>query len=101
MTAPVAPAAEKKPEKVKLTRKEKEKAERELRRAMPPLMQVGRNGVFEFYGAVEYTWAAGNVPGGAFVPVNVVARGHNLYIFEGGMAGHRPSAKHRGEGGIA
>jgi len=84
-----------KPEKVKLTRREKEKAERALRRAMPPLMQVGRNGVFEFNGPLQYTWAAGNVPGGPFVSVNVVARGHNLYIFEGGENGHKPTSKPR------
>lgn len=76
-------------------RKEKARVERELRRAMPPLSQVGRNGVFEMTGQLGYTWAAGNVPGGPFVPVNVVARGHNLYIFEGGEAGHRPSAQPR------
>eukprot|EP00322_Chrysochromulina_rotalis_P016693 CAMPEP_0115861914 /NCGR_PEP_ID=MMETSP0287-20121206/17904_1 /TAXON_ID=412157 /ORGANISM="Chrysochromulina rotalis, Strain UIO044" /LENGTH=222 /DNA_ID=CAMNT_0003316315 /DNA_START=47 /DNA_END=715 /DNA_ORIENTATION=- len=83
----------KKPEKVKLTKKEKEKAERALRRAMPPLLQVGRNGVFEFSGTLQYTFAAGNVPGGPFASVNAVCRGHNLYIFDGGELGHRPTSK--------
>ena len=83
----------KKPEKVKLTKKEKEKAERELRRSLPSLSQVGRNGVFEMIGTLSFTWAQGNVPGGPFVPVSVVCRGHNVYIFEGGEAGHAPSAK--------
>ena len=78
-----------------MTKKEKEKAERELRKALPPLSQVSRNGVFEMAGALGFTWAAGNVPGGPFVPVNVVCRGHNLYVFDGGEAGHRPSAKPR------
>ena len=76
----------KKPEKVKLTKKEKEKAERELRRSLPSLSQVGRNGVFEMIGTLSFTWAQGNVPGGPFVPVSVVCRGHNVYIFEGGEA---------------
>ena len=80
-------------EKVKLTKKEKEALEKELRKNLPPLSQVGRNGVFEMSGQLSFTWAAGNVPGGPFVPVNVVCRGHNLYVFEGGEAGHRPSAK--------
>jgi len=87
--------AEAKPEKVKLTKKEKEAAERELRRTLPSLSQIGRNGVFEMVGSLGYTWAAGNVPGGPFVPVNVVCRGHNMYIFDGGEAGHRPSVKPR------
>ena len=81
------------PVKKKLTKKEKEKAEKELRRSLPPLSQVGRNGVFEIIGPLSFTWAAGNVPGGPYIPVSVVARGHNLYIFEGGEAGHAPSAK--------
>ena len=76
-------------------RKEKERIERELRRAMPPLKEVGRNGCFEIIGQLGYTWAQGSVPGGPFVPVNVVARAHNLYIFDGGEAGQRPSAKPR------
>merc|ERR1712139_348808 len=83
------------PIKVKLTKKEKEAAERELRRRMPPLSQVGRNGVFEMAGPLSYTWAAGNVPGGPFVPMNIVCRAHNLYIFDGGEAGHLPSTKPR------
>ena len=29
------------------------------------------------------------------MPVSVVARGHNIYVFEGGEAGHAPSAKPR------
>ena len=87
--------AEAKPEKVKLTKKEKEAAERELRRTLPSLSQIGRNGVFEMVGSLGYTWAAGNVPGGPFVPVNIVCRGHNVYIFDGGEAGHRPSVKPR------
>jgi hypothetical protein len=78
-----------------MTKKEKEKAERELRKQLPPLSQVSRNGVFEMTGPLSFTWAAGNVPGGPFVPVNVVCRAHNLYIFDGGEAGHRPSAKPR------
>jgi len=92
---PSAPADQLKPEKKKLTKKEKEKAEKELRRSLPPLSQVGRNGVFEMIGPLSFTWAAGNVPGGPFVPVSVVARGHNIYVFEGGEAGHAPSAKPR------
>jgi hypothetical protein len=86
---------ERKDGKVKLTKKEKERAERALRQNLPPLSQVGRNGVFEMVGPLAYTWAAGNVPGGPFVPVNVVARGHNLYVFEGGESGHRPTVKPR------
>ena len=81
--------------KVKLTKKEKEAAEKELRRRMPPLSQISRNGLFEIAGPLAYTWAAGNVPGGPFVPVTIVCRAHNLYIFDGGEAGHRPSAKPR------
>jgi len=79
--------------KKKLTKKEKEQLERELRRNLPKRSATGRNGVFEMSGRLSFTWAAGNVPGGPFVPVNVVCRGHNLYLFEGGEAGHRPSAK--------
>jgi hypothetical protein len=79
--------------KKKLTKKEKEQLERELRRNLPKRSATGRNGVFEMSGPLSFTWAAGNVPGGPFVPVNVVCRGHNLYLFEGGEAGHRPSAK--------
>ena len=77
----------------KLTRKEKEKAEKEMRKRMPPLSQVGRNGVFEIIGDLGFTWAAGNVPGGPFVPMSIVARGHNLYIFDGGESGARPTVK--------
>lgn len=88
-------AVDGKKEKVKLTKKEKEKAEKELRRSLPSLSQVGRNGVFEMIGPLSYTWAQGNVPGGPFVPMSVVARGHNLYVFDGGEAGHAPSAKPR------
>ena len=87
--------AEKKPEKRKLTKKEKEKMEKELRRSLPPLSQLGRNGVFEIIGPLSFTWAAGNVPGGPFVPMSIVCRGHKLYVFEGGEAGHAPSAKPR------
>lgn len=79
----------------KLTKKETEAAERDLRRRMPQLSAVSRNGVFEMIGALYFTWAAGNVPGGPFVPVNVVLRGHNMYVFEGGEAGHRPAGKPR------
>merc|ERR1719482_185442 len=92
---PAAAQAAPKKEKVKLTKKEKEKAERDLRRSLPPLEMVGRNGVFEIVGPLSFTWAAGNVPGGPFVPVTVVARGHNLYLFSLGEAGHAPSAKPR------
>ena len=60
---------------------------------MPPLMQISRNGVFEFSGQLQYTWAAGTVPGGPFEYVNAVCRGTNLYIFEGGERGHNPTAK--------
>lgn len=88
-------AAAGEPEKKKLTKKEKERAEKELRKSLPPLQQVSRNGVFEMAGPLGFTWAAGNVPGGPFVPVNVVCRGHNLYVFDGGEAGQRPSAKPR------
>jgi hypothetical protein len=97
MAAASAVAASEPPraEKAKLTKKEKERAERALRQNLPPLSQVGRNGVFEMVGPLAYTWAAGNVPGGPFVPVNVVARTHNLYVFDGGEAGHRPTAKPR------
>lgn len=90
-----AAGGEQQQQKRKLTKKEKEKAEKELRKALPPLSQVGRNGLFEMVGQLSFTWAAGNVPGGPFVPCNVVAHGHNLYVFEGGQAGHRPSAKPR------
>lgn len=83
------------PEKKKLTKKEKDALERELRKNLPPLSQVGRNGVFEMSGPLGFTWAAGNVPGGPFMPASVVCRGHNVYIFDGGEAGHRPSAKPR------
>ena len=41
------------PVKKKLTKKEKEKAEKELRKSLPPLSQVGRNGVFEMVGRKE------------------------------------------------
>merc|ERR1719473_911677 len=77
----------------KLSKKELAEAEKALRKSLPPLSQVSRNGVFEMSGPLAFTWAAGNVPGGPFVPVNVVCRGHNVYLFEGGEAGHRPSAK--------
>jgi len=79
----------------KLTRKEKEKAEKELRRRMPPLAQVGRNGVFEMTGSLSWTWAAGAVPGGPFVPASCVCRAHNFYVFDGGEEGSRPTAKPR------
>ena len=75
------------------TKKELAEAEKALRKSLPPLSQVSRNGVFEMSGPLAFTWAAGNVPGGPFVPMNVVCRAHNVYIFEGGEAGHRPTAK--------
>lgn len=81
--------------KLKKTKAEKKKEEEELRKHLPSLSQVTRNGVYEMCGSLAYTWAQGNVPGGPFVPVNLVCHGHNLYIFEGGEAGHRPSAKPR------
>ena len=89
--AAATPAAGEK--KKKLTKKEKEALERELRRNLPKRTATGRNGVFEMSGPLSFTWAAGNVPGGPFVPVNVVCHGHNVYLFEGGEAGNAPSAK--------
>ena len=81
--------------KQKKTKAEKKKEEEELRKHLPTRSQTGRNGVFEMFGALGFTWAQGNVPGGPFLPVNLVCHGHNLYVFEGGEAGNRPSAKPR------
>ena len=64
-----------------------------LRLNLPPLSDLGRNGVFEMVGPLGFTWAAGNVPGGPFLPTRIVCRGHNLYVFDGGEAGLAPSAK--------
>lgn len=80
-----------KPEKKKLTESEKKAAELALRRAMPTLAQVSRNGVYEFSGPLSYTFALGNVPGGSFLPINAVCRGHNLYIFGGTNPTSKPS----------
>ena len=91
--APATAAAGEKPAKVKLTKKEREAAERELRRSLPTLSEVGRRGVFEMTGPLSFTFAQGNVPGGPFLPVHVVCRGHNVYVFQAGEAGHAPSAK--------
>ena len=70
--------------KRKLTKKEKEKAERELRANLPTREQVGRKGVFEMSGPLEYTFAVGQIPGGPFRPVDVIIKGHKLYLFEMG-----------------
>ena len=77
----------------KLTKKEKEAAEKEMRRRMPQRAMVSRNGVYEMVGHLHFTWAVGQIPGGPFVPIAMVAKGHDLYIFESGVAGARPSAK--------
>ena len=88
-------AAQEGGKKKKLTKKEKEKAERELRANLPTRAEVGRKGVFEMQGPLQYTWAVGQIPGGPFYPVDVIIKGHMLYLFEAGD-GHRPSAKPRG-----
>ena len=84
-------AAKPEEKKKKLTDSEKKAAELALRRAMPTLAQVSRNGVYEFSGPLSYTFALGNVPGGSFLPVNAVCRGHNLYIFSGTNPTSKPS----------
>lgn len=88
-------AAQEGGKKKKLTKKEKEKAERELRANLPTRGEVGRKGVFEMHGPLQYTFAVGQIPGGPFYPVDVIIKGHMLYLFEAGD-GHRPSAKPRG-----
>ena len=81
--------------KKKLTKKEKEKAEAELRANLPTRGQVGRKGVFEMTGPLAYTFAVGQIPGGPFYSIDVIIKGHLLYIFEFG-AGSMPSLKPRG-----
>jgi len=81
--------------KKKLTKKEKEKAEAELRANLPTRGQVGRKGVFEMTGSLAYTFAVGQIPGGQFYPIDVVLKGHQMYIFELG-SGSMPSLKPRG-----
>jgi len=88
-------AAQEGGKKKKLTKKEKEKAERELRANLPTRAEVGRKGVFEMQGSLQYTFAVGQIPGGPFYPVDVIIKGHMLYLFEAGD-GHRPSSKPRG-----
>ena len=56
---------------------------------------MGRNGVFEMTGSLCMTWAVGQIPGGAFRLSEIVIKGHNLYVFEGGVPGQRPTAQPR------
>ena len=79
-------AAQEGGKKKKLTKKEKEKAERELRANLPTRGEVGRKGVFEMHGPLQYTFAVGQIPGGPFYPVDVIIKGHMLYLFEAGEA---------------
>ena len=67
-----AAAEEEDVKKKKMTAKEKAALEKELRRSMPSRAQVTRNGVFEFTGPLAYTFAVGAIPGGPFVPVDIV-----------------------------
>ena len=78
-------------ERKKEKKLEKERAVRELRARMPSLSQVGRNGVFEFAGYLNHTYAVGSIPGGSFLPVYTVIQGHVLYVFPG--MERKPSAK--------
>lgn len=80
-------------EKRKLTKREKEAAEREMRRNMPPRSQCSRNGVFEFTGTLAHTWAVGQIPGGPFKDSAIVLKGHTMYLFGAGQEGHKPTAK--------
>ena len=79
--------------KKKLTAAEKKKAEAELRANLPMRSAVGRRGVFEITGELSYTFAVGQIPGGQFYPVDIVIKGHLLYLFE---LGAMPSSKPRG-----
>ena len=79
--------------KKKLTAAEKKKAEAELRATLPMRSAVGRRGVFEITGELSYTFAVGQIPGGQFYPVDIVIKGHLLYLFE---LGAMPSSKPRG-----
>jgi hypothetical protein len=73
-----AAAAEKSGKKKKLTPKEKAKAEAEMRANLPTREKVGRKGVFEMTGPLAYTFAVGQIPGGQFIPIDVVLKGHLL-----------------------
>ncbi len=80
------------PPQRKLTKAERKKADAELKRRMPSLAAVSRNGVFETVGQLYSTHAVGQIPGGRFIPTRMVAKGHNLYLFDGASP---PSAKPR------
>ena len=80
------------PPQRKLTKAERKKADAELKRRMPSLAAVSRNGVFETVGQLYSTNAVGQIPGGRFIPTRMVAKGHNLYLFDGASP---PSAKPR------
>ena len=66
--------------KKKLTPKEKAKAEAELRANLPTRGQVGRKGVFEMTGPLAYTFAVGQIPGGQFIPIDVVLKGRTSCV---------------------
>mmetsp|Transcript_51186 Transcript_51186/g.84895 ORF Transcript_51186/g.84895 Transcript_51186/m.84895 type:complete len:274 (-) Transcript_51186:45-866(-) len=78
--------------KKKLTKKEKEQAERALRARLPTRSQVGSNGIFEMTGNLSYTFAVGQIPGGQFIAVQATLQGHTFYVFDG-VEGRKPSAK--------
>ena len=64
--------------KKKLTPKEKAKIEAEMRANLPTRDKVGRKGVFEMTGPLSFTFAVGQIPGGQFMPIDVVLKGFLL-----------------------
>ena len=52
-------------------------------------------GVFEISGPLQYVFAVGQIPGGQFQPVDIVCKGHLLYLFEGEGC-RKPTSKPRG-----
>ena len=78
-------------------------ARRSLRalRAQAPCAQANaprlrpQRGVFEISGPLQYVFAVGQIPGGQFQPVDIVCKGHLLYLFEGEGC-RKPTSKPRG-----
>ena len=49
-----------------------------MRANLPTRDKVGRKGVFEMTGPLSFTFAVGQIPGGQFMPIDVVLKGHLL-----------------------
>ena len=66
-----------------------------MRANLPERQKVSRRGVFEISGPLQYVFAVGQIPGGQFQPVDIVCKGHLLYLFEGEGC-RKPTSKPRG-----